>query len=155
MGGCYMGKHRKNREKAPRHKRLNRDGRLQAAPHWIPKYEGKSLVKGYSNHFEVDKICAVNELEMLGYSFSDEYKQKVKAVVLKKQKENKKRKAAKKQKDNDLFGEESDETFAFIAGYTSGGAPFGVTWKEWEHEEDNLVSTKETVPNIDDNDLPF
>jgi len=29
----------------------------------------------------------------------------------------------------DLFSD-SDETFYFIAGYTSGGAPFGVTWEE-------------------------
>lgn len=27
---------------------------------------------------------------------------------------------------------ESDETFAFIAGYTSGGVPFGITWEEME-----------------------
>jgi hypothetical protein len=25
---------------------------------------------------------------------------------------------------------DSDETFAFIAGYTSGGFPFGTTWEE-------------------------
>ena len=29
---------------------------------------------------------------------------------------------------------ESDETFAFIAGYTSGGAPYGITWEEWAEE---------------------
>jgi len=27
---------------------------------------------------------------------------------------------------------ESDENFAYIAGYTSGGAPYGVTWEEAE-----------------------
>jgi hypothetical protein len=25
---------------------------------------------------------------------------------------------------------DSDETFAFIAGYTEGGAPYGITWEE-------------------------
>ena len=30
---------------------------------------------------------------------------------------------------------ESDDTFAFIAGYTSGGAPYGVTWEEMEEIE--------------------
>ena len=25
---------------------------------------------------------------------------------------------------------DSDDTFFFIAGYTSGGAPYGVTWEE-------------------------
>jgi hypothetical protein len=28
-----------------------------------------------------------------------------------------------------------NETFAFIAGYTSGGAPYGITWEEWEQLE--------------------
>jgi len=32
--------------------------------------------------------------------------------------------------DDDYFEEESDETFYFIAGYTSGGAPYGTTWEE-------------------------
>lgn len=30
---------------------------------------------------------------------------------------------------------EQDENFAFIAGYTSGGAPYGITWEEWEQME--------------------
>ena len=29
----------------------------------------------------------------------------------------------------DLYSD-MDGTFAFIAGYTSGGAPYGVTWKQ-------------------------
>mgnify|MGYP007086047993 FL=1 len=27
---------------------------------------------------------------------------------------------------------EQDDTFFFIAGYTSGGAPYGITWEEME-----------------------
>lgn len=35
---------------------------------------------------------------------------------------------------------EQDDTFFFIAGYTSGGAPYGVTWEQkglelWEKME--------------------
>lgn len=30
---------------------------------------------------------------------------------------------------------ESDENFAYIAGHTSGGVPFGITWEEWEKME--------------------
>ena len=29
----------------------------------------------------------------------------------------------------------SDGTFAYIAGYTSGGAPYGVTWEEMEEQD--------------------
>lgn len=47
--------------------------------------------------------------------------------------------AKKKQKSNKKseivdFYEDSDETFAFIAGYTEGGVPFGTTWEELELE---------------------
>ena len=28
------------------------------------------------------------------------------------------------------FAPDQDETFFYIAGYTSGGAPYGVTWEE-------------------------
>lgn len=31
---------------------------------------------------------------------------------------------------------DSDETFAFIAGYTEGGAAFGITWEEMEMDAD-------------------
>jgi hypothetical protein len=30
---------------------------------------------------------------------------------------------------------DQDENFAYIAGYTSGGFPYGVTWQEWEEME--------------------
>ena len=40
---------------------------------------------------------------------------------------------------------ESDDTFAFIIGYTSGGAPYGVTWEEMGIEEEELT----------DEELPF
>ena len=40
----------------------------------------------------------------------------------------------KKRKNNTLEYEDlysdMDGTFAFIAGYTSGGAPYGVTWEQ-------------------------
>lgn len=62
----------------PRHKRLKRPSRLQAARCWIPKYDGKNLVHGYSKHFAVDKLCAVKELTILGYKISDEYIEQLK-----------------------------------------------------------------------------
>lgn len=30
---------------------------------------------------------------------------------------------------------ESDDRFCYIAGYTSGGAPYGVTWEEMDCDE--------------------
>jgi hypothetical protein len=31
---------------------------------------------------------------------------------------------------------DSDENFSFIAGYTSGGAPYGLTWEEYNPAQD-------------------
>lgn len=36
----------------------------------------------------------------------------------------------KKQHEYDAMTEDMDDTFSYIAGYTSGGAPYGVTWEE-------------------------
>ena len=48
--------------------------------------------------------------------------------------------AKKQQSFYDRFPD-SDDRFYFIAGYTSGGAPYGVTWEEmglspWELPEE-------------------
>jgi len=37
------------------------------------------------------------------------------------------------------YNNEQDDRFYYIAGYTSGGAPYGITWEEmglepWENE---------------------
>jgi len=41
---------------------------------------------------------------------------------------------------------DSDDTFLYIAGYTSGGAPYGVTWEEMG------VSSYEDMAVDDDNE---
>lgn len=66
-----------------------------------------------------------------------------------KRKKNKKR---NKQKFN-YFDEDSDETFAYIVGYTSGGAPYGVTWEQWEDEEEENNQSDDIRSSVDD--LPF
>ena len=44
-------------------------------------------------------------------------------------KRNKKRKKLEVQNQS-LINMDQDDTFYYIAGYTSGGAPYGVTWEE-------------------------
>lgn len=61
----------------PRHKRMKRKSRLQAAVHWIPKYSGKNLVRGYARHFGVNLLCAITELETLGYKIKQSYKDSI------------------------------------------------------------------------------
>ncbi len=41
-----------------------------------------------------------------------------------------------------------DEHFYFIAGYTEGGAPYGITWEEYEEEScvsDNKMNEEELL----------
>ncbi|WP_407270407.1 hypothetical protein [Radiobacillus sp. PE A8.2] len=156
-----MGKRKKKKGNTPRHKRMDRPRRLQAALHWIPKYDGKNLVRGYSRHFNVNQWCAVNELETLGYHYSESYMQQIKNMVTQTQQAAAKRKAERKRKQEsemDLF-EDSDETFAFIAGYTDGGAPFGISWEEWAEQEkdteDEPERDRRTRPDVIDDDLLF
>lgn len=56
---------------------------------------------------------------------------------------------AKRNKKNTENIIESDETFAFIVGYTSGGFPYGITWEEMEPK-----SLEEQEENLEE-DLPF
>ncbi|MEK4523655.1 hypothetical protein NSQ95_01480 [Psychrobacillus sp. FSL W7-1457] len=61
----------------------------------------------------------------------------------------KKRKNKKKKniiEEGELFGE-----FAFIAGYTEGGAPYGILHDEW----DELNYSEEDENVREDNVLPF
>lgn len=77
---------KKKKSNTPRHKRLNRMTRLKAAKHWIPKYEGNHIVKGYSVHFGVDKLCAAKELKLIGVKVEEEYIKQLKVAVLHRQK---------------------------------------------------------------------
>ena len=50
-----------------------------------------------------------------------------------------------------------DETFAFIAGFTDGGTPYGIDWGEWEEiEKAEQNEEKENPPTkMKYDDLPF
>lgn len=132
-----MSKKKKNL--GSRRKRMNRKNRLQHVKDtkWIEKYDGKNIEKGYSKWFSVDRLCAVNELEMLGCPITEKAKQQAREAI-----ESKKlQELRKKQKRNQQKLEEEmllgDETFYFIAGYTSNGIPFGITYEEMEEMENN------------------
>ena len=68
-----------------------------------------------------------------------------KAAVAKQKKQQMRAKLKKETRDN-LAKEEilQDDRFFFIAGYTSGGAPYGITWekmglKPWDDLEENKM----------------
>ncbi len=138
----------------PKRKRYNKKQRLAAAEKWIPTYEGKNLVKGYSNWFGVDKICAINELELLGQKIAPEYKEQI--YKLKKEQEEAAKKANFEKSDN-LETREFDDCqnadFYFIAGYTSNGVPYGITWEEYEREYKEDEEENNSSINCDNDDF--
>lgn len=115
-----------------------REKRLSSAKKWIKTYSGNNIVKRYSKKYSVDRLCAVKELRMIGVEISEEYeKQLINSMEALRQQ---RLEFKKKRKDefNAFCGFHSDENFAMIMGYTSGGFPFGVT-----HEEKDKIDNEE------------
>ncbi|WP_277935451.1 hypothetical protein [Parablautia muri] len=116
--------------------------RKAKAEKWVSEYDGTpyggDIIKAYRKKFAVDRMKAVEELQMLGVSLTKEQIDREKAAVkayqdiqrAKKAKRKRLREQKRMQKDIPVFHEDQDETFYYIAGYTSGGAPYGVTWEE-------------------------
>jgi hypothetical protein len=117
----------------PRHKRMKREGRLQAAPKWIAAYNGKSLIKGYCKHFNVNVGCALEELRTLGVKLDDKLVANARRGEMDKLQQRKAAKAKRKEKRELKLaaGVGSNHDFAAIIGYTSWGFPYGITWEEY------------------------
>ncbi|GIN73191.1 hypothetical protein J14TS2_36660 [Bacillus sp. J14TS2] len=107
---------------------------------WIGKIDGDHIVKAYSKNSGLNLKNAMNELTQLGVKITPEEKQEVQQWVEKRKIHNERRKERrrrrKKNEENKRLAMEydSDEIFAFIAGYT-GGAPLGITHEEMEEIE--------------------
>ena len=126
-----------------------RQQRLKEARKWFPEQgftEDSHIVKAYRKKFNVDRTCAMKELCLLHVLSPD--KQASYEAQLKAKKE--KRQRRKQQAEFQPF--DQDEYFYFIAGYTSGGAPFGITWEQ--AREDGLLDSHEER-NDEDMGLPF
>ena len=130
----------KKSKSCPRRKRMNRQTRLQHArsTDWLNKYRGKDTIKGYCKWYGVDPVCALTELRMLGLTVSGEKEAEIRKRVEDQALARKRHKEHLAQKKQEPLFIDSDETFAFIAGYTSGGAPFGTRWEELEEEKIHL-----------------
>ena len=75
---------------------------------------------------------------MLGVSLDPAYVQAVLTTVASQIAARQRQSARNKQSQTaDLALIEQDDDFGFIVGYTSGGAPYGLTWAEWEALDDD------------------
>ena len=125
-----------------KNKKARHDARIRMARQWLAAYDGtgKHIVHAYRKKFKVDITTALNDLGEIGALTAEQ-------LAVKRQAEEVRQRNLRREKEEkalrdfyDRFPDSNDQFF-FIAGYTSGGAPYGVTWAEmgldpWELPED-------------------
>lgn len=140
-----MGKKNKKTSKTQR-----KEIRLQKARQWILTYSGmpKHMARNYRKRFHVDIMTAVSDLQAIGVEFTQEYLDAVKRSEEERIRQKRLKKEQKLMDENVLY-EDSDDIFAYIAGYTSGGVPYGITWEELGLEPyasyDELMETYDRI----------
>jgi len=125
---------------------MKQESRLRSARDtgWITKYQGGNIIKGYSKWFGVGLLTAITELRMLGVQIDNAREVEIRASIESRAEVRRHHREALAQiRFYDLCSD-SDDTFAYIAGYTAGGVPYGVTWEElgeeppWRTEEESI-----------------
>jgi hypothetical protein len=119
----------KRKSLPPRRLRMKRSGRLQSARGWLAKFRGRHIARAYSRWYGVDRLCAIQELRMLGVQLDPNY---VRAVEITYREKSRCKPQSKPQPEHPhgVYGIDFDENFEFIAGHTEGGAAFGVSWEQ-------------------------
>ncbi len=122
---------------SPKRWRLKRAARLEhAKTKWASGWPDSTAAKirQYAKWFKIDTLCAVVDLNQLGHNIDPEYIEKLRAS---------KQRSQGTKKEQPLFEPEHDEYFAYIAGYTSEGFPYGISWDDWDSDTE-----------VCDNDVP-
>lgn len=109
-----------------------KEQRLRKARQWLTTYQGtpKHMVKHYRERFHLDTTTALRDLQEIGVQFTQEYLDAVKRSEAERIRQKHLKDAAKREREMELLYADCDGRFAFIAGYTSGGAPYGLTWED-------------------------
>ena len=131
-----MGKKRKE-NKSLSHQQLNRKQRRNDAKKWLAAYSGgaNEIIDDYRKRYHLDRIPAVSDLVKIEASRHPVYGEVVKEAAIEYEahcERKRQRYLAKKRTIEYDYDANSDGTFQFIAGYTEGGAPYGITWMEAE-----------------------
>lgn len=122
-----------NKKKRKPTKPERRETRLNRARQWAATYQGSHLVRDYRKKFKVDPGCALRDLGEIGAIEPEKLAVMQQAEQKRRESCQRKREEKKRQAVFDRYPD-SDDMFFFIAGYTPGGAPYGVTWEEMDME---------------------
>ena len=109
---------------------MNRQTRLASARNWLMKFSGKNVVRCYANWFGVDLLCALKELYLCGVTLDPAYVAQLKTTFASRSSRRPKQPVADPLSVG--YGVDWDENFAYIAGRTEAGFPYGITWEELE-----------------------
>jgi hypothetical protein len=135
---------------APRRKRLNRGRRLNVAKEWVAAYSGSNLIRGYRTWFGVSEVCAIVELRMIGIEIPES------RLDLAKRNEQARAARRAQRKHGRARLDEEDDAFAFVAGYTPAGAPYGIEQDVADAAWEQSLAWSRVVNEMDeDDDLPF
>ena len=118
------------KKKKNQRKQLRRTQRLSRGKNWMNTYQGENIIEDYRKRYGVDLLCAVVELRMLGADISEDYEYQLRQEEEYRRVSKKSKGRKNNQQQEEFLDGFSDETFAFIAGYTYGGVPFGLKWEE-------------------------
>jgi hypothetical protein len=127
---------------------MKRQARLASARSWLKKFSGKNVVRSYANWFGVDLLCAVKELSLCGVSVDPAYVTQLETTFASRSRRRAKQPVADPQPVG--YGVDWDENFAYIAGRTEAGFPYGITWEELEAEA--IAQERPTSPGRDEDD---
>ena len=119
--------------------------------------EFAALVRKRSERYE-DRIRNDMEKGITLETLNEKHRKKTpeeKAAIQKQKNANRRRRHLKKKQEarrQNLQSLDQDDRFFFIAGYTSGGAPYGITWEEMAERIDDAESWP---AEVNDDELPF
>jgi hypothetical protein len=112
-------------------------------------FSGKNVVRSYAKWFGVDLLCAVEELSRFGVAVDPAYVAQLKTTFACRGSRRPKQPVADPQSGG--HGVDWDENFAYVAGRTEAGFPYGTTWEELETE----ATWEERLPPSGDEDDKF
>ena len=105
-------------------------GKLCSSAIWCPydEFERNMLKKKEHMETRVTRDISEGKTEEI-FAKKPKKSEKEKLAIKKQQRKDKKKRLSVK-KQNESIQLDCDDTFAFIVGYTSGGAPYGATWEQ-------------------------
>lgn len=119
------------------------------ARQWLTAYQGSNLVRGYRTWYGVSEVCAITELRMLGIQIDESR--------LEQARRNEQERAARRQRRRQGHAQTDGRAdgFAFFAGHTLGGAPYGVQQEEADAAWEQALLSRMMDAMDEDDDLPF